>query len=83
MLYTYNILKITKVQIKIIHVITGFHSGDRVGFERVSFGSRLNFGSVINQMRVTAGHIRVGSVSHDSVEDQLFELSGLQQFGVG
>ena len=38
---------------------------------------RLNFGSVINQMRVTAGHIRVGSVSHNSVEDKLFELSGL------
>ena len=43
---------------------------------------RLNFGSVIDRMRVTAGHNRVGSVSHGSVEDQLFELSGLHQFGV-
>ena len=44
---------------------------------------RLNFILVINWMRVTAGHIQVGSVSHGSVEDQLFELSGLHQFGVG
>ena len=44
---------------------------------------RLNFGSVINRMCVTAGHIRVGSISHGSVEDQLFEISGLYQFGVG
>ena len=44
---------------------------------------RLNFGSVINQMRVTTGHIRVGSVSHGLVEDQLFELPSLHQFGVG
>ena len=43
----------------------------------------LNFGSVIFQKRVTSGHIRVGSVSHGSVEDQLFELSGLHWFGVG
>ena len=43
---------------------------------------RLNFGSVIDRMRVTVGHIRVGSVSHGSVEDKLFELSGLHQFGV-
>ena len=33
---------------------------------------RLNFKSVIFQMRVTAGHIGVGSVSHGLVEDQLF-----------
>ena len=44
---------------------------------------RLNFESDINQMCVTAGHIQVGSVSHGSVEDQLFKLSGLHQLGVG
>ena len=33
-------------------------------------------------MRVTAGHIRAWSVTHGSVEDQLFELSGLYQFSV-
>ena len=37
---------------------------------------QLYFGSVIFRMRVTAGHIRVRSVSHGSVEDQFFELSG-------
>ena len=37
---------------------------------------RLYFGSVIFRMRVATGHTRVGSVSHGSVEDRLFELSG-------
>ena len=37
---------------------------------------QLYFGSVIFRMRVTAGHTRVRSVSHGSVEDRLFELSG-------
>ena len=36
---------------------------------------QLYFGSIIFRMRVTAGHSRVRSVSHGSVEDQLFELS--------
>ncbi|XP_057519088.1 agamous-like MADS-box protein AGL65 isoform X2 [Amaranthus tricolor] len=44
---------------------------------------QLYFGSVIFRMRVTAGHTRVRSVSHGSVEDQLFELSGYHRFGVG
>ena len=37
---------------------------------------RLYFRSVIFRMRVATGHTRVGSVSHGSVEDRLFELSG-------
>ena len=37
---------------------------------------QLYFGSVIFWMRVTAGHTRVRSVSHGSVEDRLFEVSG-------
>ena len=37
---------------------------------------QLYFGSVIFWMRVTTDHNRVKSVSHGSVEDQLFELSG-------
>ena len=36
----------------------------------------LYFGLVIFRLRVTTGHTRVKSVSHGSVEDQLFELSG-------
>ena len=48
----------------------GVHSGDLVDFGRVSFGS------VIFRMCVTTGHTRVGSVSHGSFEDRLFELSG-------
>ena len=44
---------------------------------------RLNFESVIFHMRVTTAHTWVGSVSHGSVEDQLFEPSGLHRFGVG
>ena len=38
--------------------------------------------SVIFEMRVAMGHTRVGSVSHGSVEDRLFELLGSHQFGV-
>ena len=36
---------------------------------------QLYFGSIIFRMRVTAGHTRIRSVSHGSIEDQLFELS--------
>ena len=39
---------------------------------------QLNFISVIFQMRVMAGHIRIGSV-----ENQLFELSSLHRFSIG
>ena len=49
-------------------------ASDQVGFGRVSFGS-VYFGSVIFRMRITMSHTRVRSVSHGSVEDQLFELS--------
>ena len=53
-----------KVFIRVIGSVSdGFHS------------IQLYFGSVIFRMRVTASHIRVRSVSHSSVEDQLFELS--------
>ena len=55
----------------------GFHSGNQVGF------GWLSFDSVIFRMRVATGHTRVGSANHGSVEDQLFELSGYHQFGVG
>ena len=37
---------------------------------------QLYFGSIIFGIRVMAGYTRAGSVSHDSVEGQLFELSG-------
>ena len=37
---------------------------------------RLFFGSIIFRMHVLTGHARVGSVSHGSVKDRLFELSG-------
>ena len=30
-----------------------------------------------------AGHTQIGSISHDSVEDHLFDLWGLLRFGVG
>ena len=37
---------------------------------------RLYFGSVMFRLFVMTGHTRVGSVSHGSVKDRLFELSG-------
>ena len=38
--------------------------------------------SVEFRIRVATGHNRVGSVSHGSVEDKLFEISSLHRFGV-
>ena len=51
------------------------HSGDRVGFGRVSFGSiafRIGYFSAV----CYNGHTPVESVSHGSVGDRLFKLSG-------
>ena len=53
----------------------GVHSGDRT----VSYKCHLvwlYFGSIIFRLRVTTSHTRVGSFSHGTVEDRLFELSG-------
>ena len=40
-----------------------------------SHSIQFYFGSVIFRICVATGHTRVGSVSHGSVEDRLFELS--------
>ena len=52
-----------------VDAVKGVHSGDRVGFGRVSFDL------IVFRMRVATGHTRVASVGHGSVEDRLFELS--------
>ena len=51
-------------------LVRGVHSGDRVGFRRVSFDS------IVFWIHVATSHTRVGSVNHGLVEDRLFELSG-------
>ena len=53
-----------------LRVFGGVHSGDRVGFRRVSFDS------IVFWIHVATSHTRVGSVNHGLVEDRLFELSG-------
>ena len=40
------------------------------------YSVRLHFGSVIFRLCVTTGHTRVESISHGSVRDRLFKLSG-------
>ena len=59
----------------------GVHSGDGVGFGHVSLGS-VEFRIGYFRIYVTTGRTWVRSVSHGSIEDQLFELSGLHRFDV-
>ena len=59
----------------VVHVTRGVYLGDRISFGWVLF-DLVVFQSVTFRVRTTTGHTRVGSVSHSSIDDWLFKLSG-------